>query len=152
MLGPTRSNDPYNSGSKCPYCDRNTVFVDSKEVYRGKSYGMIYLCRPCWAWAGVHKGTDISLGRLADSELREAKKEAHKYFNLIFETGLCTRREAYQWLSEIMNVPREQTHIGYFDIQKCSEVVLYSKQRLNDVRRLDLDFGAEPKTPYYEIN
>lgn len=149
MSNPKKSNDPYKNGSKCPYCNGNTVFVDSKEVY-GKSYGFIYICRPCKSYVGVHKGTKIALGRLADQPLRKAKIEAHKYFNHIFETGSLTRKESYDWLSGIMGLPKHETHIGFFDIQQCKDVVLYSKQFLNDMRRLDLDFGVEPKAPYFE--
>lgn len=48
----------------CDYCGRQAEYVDSKVVY-GKSYGMMYLCRNCMAYVGVHKGTDKPLGRLA---------------------------------------------------------------------------------------
>ena len=47
----------------CDYCGRQAEYVDSKIVY-GKSYGMMYLCRNCMAYVGVHKGTDKPLGRL----------------------------------------------------------------------------------------
>lgn len=50
----------------CDYCGRRAEFVDSKIVY-GKSYGMMYLCRHCMAYVGVHKGTSRPLGRLADA-------------------------------------------------------------------------------------
>ena len=67
------------AGLICPYCGNNSEYIDSSFIY-GKSYGMIYLCRPCEAYVGVHKGTDKALGRLANKELRESKKEAHFYF------------------------------------------------------------------------
>ena len=41
----------------CDYCGRQAEYVDSKVIY-GKSYGMMYLCRNCMAYVGVHKGTD----------------------------------------------------------------------------------------------
>ena len=56
----------------CPYCGERAVYTNSKEVY-GRSYGMIYLCRPCDAYVGVHDGTAKPLGRLANAELRAAK-------------------------------------------------------------------------------
>jgi zinc-finger-containing domain len=146
---PTVSKDPYKNGSRCPYCHRPTEYVDSSVIY-GKSYGMIYLCRPCMAYCGVHQGTNISLGRLANEALREAKKEAHKYFNMIYEGGHMTRKEAYAWLCSMLEIPRDETHIGMFDEKLCADTVLYAKQFLNDMRRLDLDFGVEPKTPYFD--
>ena len=59
----------------CDYCGRQAEYVDSKVIY-GKSYGMMYLCRNCMAYVGVHKGTDKPLGRLANAELRYWKKAA----------------------------------------------------------------------------
>ena len=117
------------SGKICPYCNKDTVYVDSKEIY-SKSYGMIYLCRPCKAWVGVHKGTNNSLGRLANSELRPAKNDAHFYFDILWieKTKRGTkkhkaREKAYQWLSKRMGLSRFQTHIGWFDIEQCKKVV-----------------------------
>jgi len=148
---PKRSEDPYKNGSKCPYCDGSTEYIDSKVIY-GKSYGMIYLCRPCMAYCGVHKGTNISLGRLANASLREAKKEAHKYFNMIYLGGHLTRPEAYAWLCEMLAIPKDETHIGMFDEKLCKDTVYFSKQFLNDMRRLDLDLGANPTTEYFELS
>jgi hypothetical protein len=67
------------------------------------------------------------------------------------ELKLMKRSEAYAWLSERMGIPKEFTHIGMFSVKSCKEVTRLSKQALNDNRRLDLDFGAEPQTPYYDI-
>lgn len=78
------------TGKVCPYCGKPTEYVDSSIIY-GRSYGMIYLCRECRAYVGVHKGTDQALGRLANAELREAKKETHFYFDQISKTNLITR-------------------------------------------------------------
>lgn len=137
-------------GKICPYCNGNSEYVDSIVIY-GKSYGMIYLCKSCDAYCGVHAGTSKSLGRLANSKLRKAKKEAHKYFDKIWKNEHLKRDEAYKWLSEKLKIPLQYTHIGMFSEKTCEEVIFLSKQILNDLRRLDMDFGAEPKTPYYNL-
>lgn len=82
--------DELLTGKICPYCGRSTEYVDSSVIY-GRSYGMIYLCRDCRAYVGVHKGTDQALGRLANAELREAKKEAHFYFDQVAKTNLINK-------------------------------------------------------------
>lgn len=82
--------DEILTGKICPYCGKPTEYVDSSVIY-GRSYGMIYLCRDCKAYVGVHKGTDQALGRLANAELREAKKEAHFYFDQIAKTSLINK-------------------------------------------------------------
>lgn len=110
----------------CDYCGRRAEYVDSKVIY-GKSYGMVYLCRckPQWAYVGVHKGTDIPLGRLADAQLRRWKKEAHAAFDPLWKYGRFKNRRnaAYAWLAEQMGLPVEKTHIGMFDVGHCKAVI-----------------------------
>lgn len=108
----------------CDYCGRRAEFVDSKVVY-GKSYGMIYLCRSCIAYVGVHKGTDTPLGRLANAELRHWKKAAHAAFDPMWKYGRFRghRNAAYGWLAQKMELPVEQTHIGMFDVADCRRAI-----------------------------
>ncbi len=97
----------------------------------GESHGMIYLCRPCNAYVGVHKGTDKALGRLANAELRHWKKKAHRYFDILWRAKWisegCSKREArtsgYKWLSQELDIPLDRCHIGMMDVAECIEVV-----------------------------
>jgi hypothetical protein len=112
-------------GKVCPYCKSKTEYVDSERVY-GKSYGMIYMCVPCDAYVGVHYGTStLSKGSVAKKRLREWRKKAHEAFDPIaFEQKKgWSRRKAYYWLSQQMNLPYELTHIGMFSVKKCQEVI-----------------------------
>jgi len=118
------------AGKICPYCRNRTRLIDSKVVYSGKSFGKIYACLPCNAWVGLHKGTLKALGRVANKELREAKKEAHLYFDKIWQGGLMKRKEAYTWLSLELEIPSEFTHIGMFSVKTCQRVVAISKKLL----------------------
>jgi len=145
-----KQNLIYN-GKHCPYCDIPTKIVDSTVVYR-QNYGKIYYCDKCGAYVGCHNNSEISKGRVANKELRKLKIEAHLYFDKIWKTKQMKRHDAYKWLSDKLNIPKEYTHIGMFSIKTCKDVVYYSKQLLNDLRRLELDFGQEPKTQYYELN
>lgn len=122
------------TGQACPYCDAETEYIDSAFIY-GNSFGMIYICKPCKAYVGVHEGTDKALGRLADGELRKAKKAAHIWFDKISRTTLINkiwkehfpnisnRRKAYIWLAKQMNIPEEICHIGMFDTEDCKRVI-----------------------------
>lgn len=126
--------DLINSGKLCPYCNHPTEYIDSTFVY-GRSFGMIYICKSCDAYVGVHEGTDNALGRLANKDLRAAKIKAHASFDKIFKDGLINkiwkqwipnisnRKKAYRWLSIQMNIPEEQCHIGVFDIADCYRVI-----------------------------
>jgi hypothetical protein len=131
-MTPKRHTDPILNGSICPYCGKPTEFVDSACIY-GRSYGMIYLCRPCHAFVGVHKGTDIAL-------------------DLLWKTGQMTRHEAYRWLAEGLEKAVKDAHIGMFDENECKTVVNMSNRLLNDFRRLDVDFGAKPQTEYFPVD
>jgi hypothetical protein len=103
--------------------------VDSKVIY-GFSYGMAYLCKPCDAYVGCHKGTNVPLGTLANAELREWRKKAHNLFDKIWRDYLpenmrhIYRSRCYSWLSKKMNVPYEQCHIAMFDVDQCKKVVM----------------------------
>ena len=120
----------------CPYCLEPAEFVSSTEVYNGRNYGMIYLCRPCWAYVGVHKGTVKPLGRLADDELRYWKKRAHSAFDPIWKERLerkskidprykkqMARGGRYKKLASLMNLTSKECHIGMFDVEQCRTVV-----------------------------
>lgn len=70
----------------CPYCGSEAHLKDSAMIY-GKSFGMVYLCDRypfCDSWVGVHKGTTNPLGTMADSELRELRKNAHVLFDRLW--------------------------------------------------------------------
>ena len=136
-------------GKICPYCKEKTEYVDSSCIY-GKSYGMIYLCKPCDAYCGVHKDTNNALGRLANKELRYWKKEAHKYFDIIWKEKYEKRGKLYEHLSKHLKIPVKYCHIGMFSIKTCKKVVDWSKMILNDLRRLDMDFDVDVELQHYE--
>ena len=109
----------------CPYCGHKAELKDSRIIY-GKSYGLIYLCSNhpvCMAFVGVHKGSTTPLGTLANRELRDLRKDVHSLLDWRWKTGKMSRRGAYIWLSKRMGLPRKDTHIGLFDIEKCKQAI-----------------------------
>ncbi len=123
-------NDDIIQAKVCPYCMSNTEYVDSSVIYK-RSFGMVYLCRPCDAFVGVHGNTKKALGRLANKDLRIWKKNAHSCFDFIWKKKMqstkCNKRsarsKAYGWLSKQLGTPPKYTHIGMFDIDQCKRVV-----------------------------
>lgn len=110
-------------GRSCPYCGAPTQLVDDSEIY-GRSFGTkCYICRPCQAWVGCHKGTDKALGRIANKRLRKLKLQAHESFDPIWKDGYLPRTAAYEVLSTALELPAEQTHIGMFDEELCRKVI-----------------------------
>ena len=119
----------------CQYCKRQTELVDSKVVYR-KSYGLIYLCKPCRAWVGVHEGTTRPKGEVANARLRQLRIEAHKYFDFLWKEKLRRKRitnpnykkrraraSAYKWLAEELGIEGKDCHIGMFNMQQCEKTI-----------------------------
>lgn len=116
-------------GKICPYCKQPSEYIDSKELY-GVSYGMMYICRPCDSWVGTHKSRPLeALGRLANKELREAKKEAHSYFDLLWKNKRYNRDKCYSMLSSYLQIPKDYTHIGMFGVETCKQVAQWAKEK-----------------------
>ena len=121
----------YLSGKVCPYCNKDTELIDSAEIYGGKSYGLMYICRDCNAYVGCYRDTDKALGRLADFQLRDFKHRAHLHFDKIWqENPSIGRRDAYRWLAQQMDIPVELTHIGMFEVDMCQKVIELSEEYL----------------------
>ena len=107
---------------KCPYCQGTALLVDSAEVY-GKSYGYVYICRPCNAWVGCKKGTDIPLGTLANDQLRAARLLAHQRFDPVWKRAGVSRTEAYRFLATLLNLPAHHAHIGNCNLEQCKTII-----------------------------
>jgi hypothetical protein len=131
---------------QCPYCGYPSALASSAEVYGGRDYGPIYICRTCDAYVGCHKGTTKPLGRLANKELREWKKKAHAVFDPVWELPRESllqsgfrgppRSKAYARLAYLLGIPFNDCHIGMFDVEQCKQVVdlclsgvIHDKQR-----------------------
>ena len=117
----------------CRYCGNSVVFASNAEIY-GKEYGngKCFLCRNCGAFVGVHTETLTPLGTLANEELRKWRKKAHNEFDKLWKgkTREMTRYKAYRWLTEQMNLTRDETHIALFEIEQCKEVLKLLNNRL----------------------
>lgn len=126
---------------KCQYCGNKAKKVMGDEIYPHRKSlwkKKFYLCKPCDAYVSCHKtanGKFRSMGQLANRALRRARVQAHEAFDPIWNTGLMHRRQAYQWLSEQLGIPVDETHIGMFSEQQCARVIEICKQ--NPFRRSD---------------
>jgi hypothetical protein len=129
----------------CPYCGNDAELADSSEVYGGRSYGLIWICRADDAYVSVHGNSpnNAPLGRLANAELRALKMAAHKAFDPFWKSVAAdagrsrARKRAYQWLADALELPVAKTHIGCFDDALCRRVI----EICEDARRQDPNFG-----------
>lgn len=110
----------------CDYCGNKAALVTGRKIYphRPDLFPLrFWHCEPCKAWVGCHKNSDAQpLGRLANAELRLAKSAAHRDFDPLWKSGEMTRKQAYQWLSDQLDIPSESCHIGMFDVATCQRV------------------------------
>lgn len=70
---------------RCPYCGGTAILRDASYVYGNKSKGgKAYVCShypACNSYVGVHKGTTMPKGTLANKELRQKRIRAHRIFD-----------------------------------------------------------------------
>ena len=111
----------------CPYCKVETKLADSECIY-GRSYGFIYLCEPCKAYCGVHKGTLKPLGTPANKELRALRKEAHSLLDPLWKSGKFKRSRLYKDLAIAVGVD-VPLHIGETTKELCERVITVLKER-----------------------
>lgn len=113
----------------CPYCEKQAVFMTSKEYY-GKDYKTnVWLCRPCDAYVGTHGQSRTPLGTLANGELREWRRKAHYAVDPLWKTGGLSRKEVYLWMQESMNISSKEAHIGMMNKERCQQLVLLGKKK-----------------------
>lgn len=118
----------------CDYCYAMSELVTGADIYphrpdlKDKRH---YRCEPCGAWVGCHPGTLNPLGRLANAELRAAKQRAHAAFDPLWKAKIIkegisqgeARGKAYLWLAAELGIPKDDCHIGMFDLVTCQRVV-----------------------------
>lgn len=120
----------YYNAHKCIYCNGYTNLIDSGTVYQ-ESHGLIYRCDNCDAHVGVKPGNDQALGTVAKKGLRDLRREAHKWFDPMWQkkariknlTPRTAKSKAYKWLASILNISREEAHIGYLLDDQCKILI-----------------------------
>ena len=106
----------------CPYCTQPARLVDSARIY-GRSYGLVWDCRPCDAYVGCHRGTDRPLGTLANRQLRQLRRRTHEVFDQLWTSQGVRRSRAYQWMQQVMGLTAEEAHIGQFRVEQCHQLL-----------------------------
>ena len=83
----------------------------------------MYYCTECGAYVGTHKPRPKeALGILGNKEMRDMKMKCHDLFDKKWKNEPTSRKrhiarkKAYKELSEKMQIPVEECHFGYFDI------------------------------------
>lgn len=117
----------------CQYCHQQAEFMTTEQFY-GRDYGTnMWVCRPCDAYVGTHKRTDVPKGTLANKELREWRKKAHAVVDPLWlnkkKGRVQARTQIYVWIQQVMNLPKEQAHIGMMNEEQCRKLIKFAEQR-----------------------
>lgn len=86
-------------------------------------YGKRFECPApdCDYRVGAHRD-GRPLGTPANAAMRQARMEAHRAFDDLW-MGCWKRADAYAWLAKELGIPKNDCHIGEFDIETCGRVV-----------------------------
>lgn len=123
-VGPPPSR-PSDRQVVCNYCGRHAELHGGLAVYPDRKDlqdRQFWVCWGCDAWVGCKSGTDEPFGDLANEELRAVRISAHRAFDPVWEHGLMTKHQAYDWLSEALGIPRQDCQIGLMKLEDCSRV------------------------------
>jgi hypothetical protein len=107
----------------CPYCKKPAKLIDSAVVYNGRSYGLIWDCRPCDAYVGVQRGTENAMGTMANHETRRARIRAHEAFDPLWKREGMSRNGAYRLMQTVMNMTAEEAHISRMTADQCHRLI-----------------------------
>ncbi len=123
---------------KCPYCGHTAVLRKASYVYGEKAIEeYLYVCSrypECNSYVGVHKGTLIPKGTLANGDLRHKRIKAHKIFSKLWSEGIMNKDEAYHWLRYTFGLSSRQAHIGQFSDYRCDELIRTCQKVLQNNR------------------
>lgn len=118
-----RVKDALDPPAKCDCCGGKVRIAHHREIYGGRSFGewpWVYLC-DCGARVGMHPGTNLPLGTMADAATRAARKNAKPSFDSIWRNNRLSRSQAYAWLALQLSLPLSRCHFGMFTIQQCEK-------------------------------
>jgi hypothetical protein len=127
--------------AKCLHCGKDCTPAFGDEIYphRLDLYEMVFwVCKPCGARVGCHKGTVHPLGLAANEETRKARLDLHQnHFDPVWKTGQKARgkkrRRLYAYLAFHMGLTKEECHIGRFTAAQCEQAKLFLKGLNNHI-------------------
>lgn len=120
---------------RCPYCGAPVTLRSADGIYKNNSHDMkLYVCinyPKCDSYVRVHAGTNIPVGTMANHELRSLRRTAHHYFDKLYKSGIMSKQGAYLWLSDLLQSPLSEAHIGYLGEYYCKQVIEESRKVLD---------------------
>lgn len=134
-------------GYYCHYCNCTTELVSGEIIYPHKLKEeprpkyldkMFYKCvQDANHYVGTYRDNVTSLGRVADNDLRRLKNKGHRTFDPLWKEFkfFKSQQEAYDWLSQEMEIAPKYTHFGMFTNEQCEKAIFICEEyiRLNSI-------------------
>lgn len=121
---------------QCQYCGEEAI-----EIYGSKLYPYLpdlkhkkfFFCDNGHeaAWVGCHRNGK-PLGRLADSDTRHWRNQAHQIFDPVWQVGNISRSKSYKIMADVLNLTRDEAHIGMFSVDQCKELI----KKMPEIKRI----------------
>ena len=127
--------------TQCPYCGGKVTFRSADGIYTENKFNtMLYVCSNyprCDSYVRAIPGTDIPVGSMANPKLRRLRLDAHRALSDIVKTGIMTDKESYEWLQRLLQLSKDDAHIGCLNEFTCKQVIAEcEKIRANNEWRL----------------
>lgn len=121
---------------RCPYCGSPAVLKDASYVHHDKSKGgQLYVCSrypACDSYVGVHSGTILPKGTLADQNLRRKRIQTHRIFDQIWKREILSKQDAYRWMADKFCLNPKDAHIGNFSDYMCDQLIQEASKVLHN--------------------
>ena len=118
------------------HCGSPAVLRSAEGLCKTHRQGaMAYVCSRypvCDSFVMAHPGTLEPMGSLAGPKLRLLRYAAHQEFNKLYQSGLMSKQDAYQWLAMTGQAPMAHTHIGHLGEYYCQVVINESRKLLQE--------------------
>jgi len=110
----------------CPECGAPMELRPSRF---GQFWGCTrYRATGCKGSHGAHPDGS-PLGIPANAATKAARVRAHAAFDLLWkEKHVDSRKAAYRWMQERLELSPEQAHIGSFSIEQCEALIVAVEQ------------------------
>lgn len=109
---------------RCADCGSAAKLTCGAEVYPHRADladKPVWVCA-CGARCGCHPGTIKPLGTPAGPETRAARQRAHRAFDQLWKSGRMSRKAAYRWLAEQLDLHPDDCHIGMMQVEMADRV------------------------------
>jgi len=65
----------------------------------------------------------VTRSAIPGSPLAKARQAAHRAFDTSWQSGKCSRTDAYIWLAQQLNISVKKCHMLQFDVAMCERVI-----------------------------